>query len=651
MIVYQNDKTGFLKDAFAKDIEDIILQAFRARTGRSVAISEVLSWKESLVALAKVLNDEDIPGDCGVAIEYGIPQTAKRIDFILSGQDGARAEQLIIIELKQWQSARRTDRDAVVTTRFSHGECQVSHPSYQAWSYASLLRNFNETVYEDDIALQPCAYLHNYADDGVLTDGFYEHYVALAPLFLKGEAEREKLRQFIKQHVRYGDGRSMLYRIENGRIRPSKSLVESLTGMLAGRREFVLVDDQKVVYETALSLANVASAQSKQVVIVEGGPGTGKSVVAVNLLVALTGRRLVAKYVTKNAAPRQVFESVLAGTHRKSQISNLFTGSGSFTDTHGNTFDALIVDEAHRLNEKSGIYSNLGTNQIQELVGSAKCSIFFLDEDQRVTLKDIGEKAEIERFARQAGATVTMLTLTSQFRCNGSDGYLAWLDDALGIRPTANNRLDATEFDFRVFGSPEQLRREIMERNKVRNKARMVAGYCWDWRSKKNPAVEDVVIPEHQFAMRWNLTKDGGLWMVAPESANEIGCIHTCQGLEVDYIGVIVGPDLVFRDNRVVAQPEMRSKHDKSLNGYKRLLETDPEGAVRRAELIIKNTYRTLMTRGMKGCYVYFTDGPLERYFRSRLGRSSIPLKGIEKILSVATPSAPSTVRKRSDGN
>ena len=332
MIVYQNDKKGFLNDAFANDIEEVIFQAFRARTGKTVAISEVLSWKESLLALAKVLNDEGIPGDCGVAIEYGIPQTAKRIDFILSGQDSRRAEQLIIIELKQWQSARKTGRDAIVATRFSHGEREVSHPSYQAWSYASLLKNFNEAVYEDDIALQPCAYLHNYSDDGVLTDSFYEHYVSLAPLFLKGEAERKKLRHFIKQHVRYGDGRSMLYRIENGRIRPSKSLVDSLAGMLAGRPEFILVDDQKVVYETVLSRGAAASEQSKQVVIVEGGPGTGKSVVAVNLLVTFTGRRLVAKYVTKNAAPRQVFESVLAGTHRKSQISNLFSGSGSFTD-------------------------------------------------------------------------------------------------------------------------------------------------------------------------------------------------------------------------------------------------------------------------------------------------------------------------------
>ena len=225
--------------------------------------------------------------------------------------------------------------------------------------------------------------------------------------------------------------------------------------MLAGQQEFVLVDDQKVVYETALSLAKCATDQSKQVVIVQGGPGTGKSVVAINLLVALTALRLVAKYVTKNAAPRDVFESVLAGTHRKSQISNLFSGSGAFTETRANVFDALVVDEAHRLNEKSGLFGNLGTNQIQELIGAAKCSIFFLDEDQRVTFKDIGEQSEIARFSQSAGASVTTLELASQFRCNGSDGYLAWLDSTLGIRPTANETLDVEEFDFRVFTSPK----------------------------------------------------------------------------------------------------------------------------------------------------------------------------------------------------
>jgi DUF2075 family protein len=338
-----------------------------------------------------------------------------------------------------------------------------------------------------------------------------------------------------------------------------------------------------------------------------------------NLLVALTARRQVAKYVTKNAAPREVFEQTLAGSLRKSQISNLFSGSSAFTDTHANVFDTLVVDEAHRLNEKSGLYGNLGINQIQEIIRAAKCSIFFLDEDQRVTFKDIGERAEIERMANQAGANVTPLPLTSQFRCNGSDGYLAWLDNVLGIRHTANEQLAAHEFDFQVFDSPEALRRVIFDKNKSNNKARMVAGYCWDWKSRKNADVRDVVIPEYGFAMRWNLTKDGGLWMVAPESVNEIGCIHTCQGLEVDYIGVIVGLDWVVRDGVPLTQPEQRSRHDKSLSGYKRLHEQDPGEAQQKADRIIKNTYRTLMTRGMKGCYVYFVDPEAARYVRSRI--------------------------------
>jgi uncharacterized protein len=637
VIVYQNKKSGFLDDAFTKDIEDVILTAFKSRTGRTVARSEIRSWKESLMSVAKVLNDHHIPSDCGVAIEYGIPQTSKRIDFILSGANDDQVEQLVIIELKQWESARKTDRDGVVCTRFAHGEKEASHPSYQAWSYASLLTSFNEAVYNADIGLKPCAYLHNYTDDGVITDSFYAHYIQLAPVFFKGEAEKEKLRDFIKRHVRHGDIRSLLYRIENGRIRPSKGLVESLTGMLAGKQEFVLVDDQKVVYETALSLATIATERSKHVVIIQGGPGTGKSVVAINLLVTLTGRRLVAKYVTKNAAPRDVFESVLAGTHRKSQISNLFSGSGAFTETHANVFDALVVDEAHRLNEKSGLFGNLGANQIQELIGAAKCSIFFLDEDQRVTFKDIGEQSEITRLARNAGASVTTLELASQFRCNGSDGYLAWLDSTLGIRPTANETLDAEEFDFRVFTSPEALRREIVEKNRANNKARMVAGYCWDWNSKKNADIRDVVIPEHGFAMTWNLTKDGGRWMVAPESVNEIGCIHTCQGLEVDYIGVIVGPDLVVERDVIVTRPLKRSKHDKSLSGYKRLLKANPTEANRKADLIIRNTYRTLMTRGMKGCYVYFTDKAAERLFRSRLTSRL----GVESLARVAEPEMP----------
>ena len=619
MIVYQQSKTGFLEDVFRRDIEDVVLGAFKARTGKSVSKAEVRSWKESLLAMAKVLNDPAIADSCGVGIEYGIPQSSKRIDFVLSGYGQDDSERVVIVELKQWTSAKKTEKDGVVRTRFERGEAEVSHPSYQAWSYAALLRDFNEEVYEGAISLMPCAYLHNHDNDGILTDPFYGEYLEKAPVFLRGEEERNRLRGFISKHVRKGDSGDLLYRIDRGRIRPSKGLVDALTGMLSGNQEFVLVDDQKVAYETILENARRAKTEKKKVVIVEGGPGTGKSVIAVNLLAALTESRLLAKYVTKNRAPRAVFEKRLSGTYRKSRIANLFVGSGAFTETETNVFDVLIVDEAHRLNEKSGLYANKGDHQIAEIIGSAKCSVFFIDEDQRVTWKDVGEKTEIERRARRAGAAVTKLELASQFRCSGSNGYLAWLDDVLGIRETANTALDTTRFDFQVFDSPEALRRVIVEKNRQRNAARMVAGYCWDWKSKKDPSAVDVVIPEHNFGMQWNLTQDGGLWIIAPESVEQIGCIHTCQGLEVDYIGVVIGPDLVVRDGQVQTRPEMRSKHDQSIKGYKQLSRTNPDAAKDKAAAIIKNTYRTLMTRGMRGCYIHCIDPDTGAYFRGRL--------------------------------
>jgi hypothetical protein len=116
--------------------------------------------------------------------------------------------------------------------------------------------------------------------------------------------------------------------------------------------------------------------------------------------------------------------------------------------------------------------------------------------------------------------------------------------------------------------------------------------------------------------MKWNLTTDGSLWIVNPKSVNEIGCIHTCQGLEVDYIGVIIGPDLLARDGRVLTQPAARAKGDSSVKGYKKLVAEKPEEGKALVRAIIKNTYRTLMTRGMKGCYVYCVDKGLEGYLR-----------------------------------
>lgn len=620
MIVYQATKSTFIKDCDNREIEEIIASKYVQHAGRYAHQAEVRSWKASLTEMARVLRDPNIPNDVGIGVEFGIPQTGKRIDFILSGTSENEHPRLIIVELKQWSEAKLCVQDGIILARRGGpAEREGTHPCYQAWSYAALLEGFNETVYQRPVKLSPCAYLHNYRRDGVIDHEHYHHYIEKAPLFLKGEAELQRLRDFIKQHIRHGDDAQLIFDIENGRIRPSKALVDSLVGMLKGNREFVLVDDQKVAFESAAALAARGSEGKKQVAIIQGGPGTGKSVIAINLLAKLSKMGLVTKYVSKNAAPREVYRAKLTGTFRKNAISNLFTGSGAFTETSANTFDALIVDEAHRLNEKSGLYGNLGENQVKELIHSSRTTIFFVDDDQIVTFADIGLTTELEKWANAAGADITHLKLASQFRCGGSDAYLTWLDNTLGLRETISTVLEPDEFDFRIVDSPNELHELITERNAVNNKSRVVAGYCWDWDSKKNPDRYDIVIPEQGYAKRWNLSKDGSLWIVSKESIDEVGCIHTCQGLEMDYVGVIVGLDLVARDGEVRTVPEARSRMDRSIRGWKSMMKHSPQEALQRVDRIIRNTYKTLMTRGMKGCYVYFCDPETASYFRQKM--------------------------------
>ncbi|RNI27361.1 DUF2075 domain-containing protein [Rufibacter immobilis] len=618
MIVYNKSKGEFLTDIDDFIIEDIIHKSVQEKLNRKVGDSEYLSWKNSLLYMANVLRTDSIPPDAGVAIEYNIPRTSNRIDFIVSGQNGEGKEHAVLVELKQWSKIELTGKDAMVRTRFQHGMSEELHPSYQAWSYSALLYGFNETVYEEDIQLKPCAYLHNYVDDGLITNSFYKDYITKAPVFCKDD--KIKLREFISGFIKHGDRNNLILRIENGKIKPSKGLADSMASMIKGNQEFIMVDAQKIVFENALALAQKSTVTDKNVMVVHGGPGTGKSVVAINLLVALTKKGLLAQYVTKNSAPRTVYETKLTGTLKRTEISNFFSGSGAFTSTRPNVYDALIVDEAHRLNLKSGMFQNMGENQIKEIIGASKFSVFFIDENQKVTLSDIGEEEEIEKWALHHGATVHKYELTSQFRCGGSDGYLAWLDDVLQVRETANTILDNSDgYDFRIFSDPNALRDAIYERNREANKARLVAGYCWDWTSKKYPQEMDIVMPEFGFAMRWNLGSDGMLWIVKPESVSEVGCIHTCQGLEVDYVGVIIGSDLIYRNGDVLVDPAKRSSMDKSVHGYKKRLKEKPEETKELLRAIIKNTYRTLMSRGMKGCYVYFTDKETEMYFRSRI--------------------------------
>lgn len=622
MLVYEGIKSGFINDVDLGIIADKIRNKYIEKIKRKPSTPEFNSWKNSMQYMRGVLSDNKIPDNTGIAIEYNIPPTGCRIDFMMSGYKKNESN-VVIVELKQWDRATEVGQmDGIykVNTYTGGGLRDVNHPSYQAMTYANLIKDYNESVQIQDINVVPCAYLHNYyfdSDDTLLSDN-YKEYTSAAPLF--GHNDVLKLREFIKKYIENGDDGKILFDIDNGRIRPSKMLQDSLAQMLKGNKEFYMIDNQKIVYEYAIKNAiETLSSNSKNVMIVRGGPGTGKSVLAINLLVELSNRKMTTFYVSKNDAPRKVYSSKLKGSFNKSFIEHLFLGSGKFVKSDSNELDCLIVDEAHRLNEKSGFYHNEGENQIKKIINAARFSIFFIDENQKVTLNDIGSEELIKKFANDLGAGIYTYELDSQFRCNGSDGYLAWLDNALEIRKTANFDIDGFDYDFKVFDDPNEMRKAIEDKNKVNNKSRLVAGYCWNWptgNTRNDTNFHEITIPEHNFEISWNL--DGGeAFAIGENSINEAGCIHTVQGLEFDYVGVIIGDDIRYENGHILTDYTKRAKTDTSLNGIKKLAnEQGQDKANIIADAIIKNTYRTLMTRGMKGCYIYCTDSQLSAYFK-----------------------------------
>lgn len=578
--------------------------------------------------MGTIISNSNIPDNAGVAIEYNIPYTSKRVDLIVSGYNADGKNSAVIIELKQWEKADSvSEKDGVVRTYLNGSNHEVTHPSYQAWSYAMAINDFNADVQDYGIVLQPCVCLHNYINrvPDPLMDPMYDVYTSQAPVFEKSDGM--KLKKFLEDFIRKGDELETIFRIDQGKLRPSKSLQDVLVSMMSGNKEFIMIDTQKVVYETILnSVRNVVKTNNKKTVIVRGGPGTGKTVLAINLLTQIISDQESAVYVSRNAAPRNIYKCKLKGNMKKNRIDVLFKSSGGFIDAPCNAFDVIIVDEAHRLNEKSGLYGNLGENQIKEIINASRLSVFFIDEDQRVTVNDIGTADEISRFARELNSTLIEMELDSQFRCSGSDGYLEWIDDILQIHETASFEFtEAFNYDFRVYDDPNKLRAEIESKNRINNRSRIVAGYCWNWISdgKNDTNIHDISMPEFDFEMSWNLG-NSETWAIDPDSIKEAGCIHTCQGLEFDYVGVIIGPDIRYDpiSHEIVTDSSKRARTDKSLNGLKSRFSKDEQRVV--ADRIIKNTYRVLMTRGMKGCYVYCVDPELSKYLKERLVLKSV---------------------------
>lgn len=620
MIVYEDSKRCFVEDIKSNCIADKITAKIRERGINAGHEREYISWQNSLQFMRNIVDNNDIDDEVRIAIEYNIPLTSKRVDFIICGADANNNDNVVVVELKQWQKAEvvADDMHYCVKTFVGRNNRIVCHPSYQAYSYACFIRNYSQKVLDDGINLIPCAYLHNYDPDfkQTLSNSIYKEWVSEAPFFIRNETEQ--FSAFVKKYVtRRSSNGDLLYKIDHGRLKPTKALQDSLASMVKGNKEFMLLDEQAVCYDMCLkTMAKCKEDGKKRTIVIQGGPGTGKSVLAVNLLMEFINKSLNTCYATKNSAPREAFLSLLTHSDAKKQVNirQLFRSPFGLSNVPDNTYDCLIVDEAHRLVKK--MYGDWnGENQVKECISASLLSIFLLDEDQAVTVNDIGSIAEISKWCRELNSTLKMpaeAKLVSQFRCNGSDAYIQFIDDILQrTEESVTVSLDELNFDFRIFDSAIELREALREKNAINNKSRMVAGYCYDWNVKHGRGDYDIMLPDG-FKAKWNLEKDK-IWAINPNSFEEVGCIHTAQGLEFDYVGVLIGKDLKYdsTSGRIITDKQAISKDDKSSG----IRSCKNENIVRK---LILNTYKTLLTRGQKGCYVYCEDKSLAEYIKKK---------------------------------
>ena len=627
MIVYNANKELFVQDVKTGVIATKILNLIREKGLNAGQEREFASWHNSMKFMRDIVDDPEIDDDVQIAIEYNIPQTSKRVDFIIIGSNASNNESIVIVELKQWSRAEVVDDDMhfSVRTYVANDKRIVCHPSYQAYSYSRFLANYSQAIHEKHIHLIPCAYLHNYlpAYKSALAAGIYKDWYTSAPFFIMDEVQQFNafIKKFITKKSSQGD---LLYLIENGRIKPTKSLQDALATMVRGTPVFDLLDEQAVCFDMCIrTMLQCLKDKKKRTILVQGGPGTGKSVLAVNLLLHFITCSCNAAYVTKNSAPRQAFLSILSKNKAENiaEISQLFRSPFGLSQVPRNSYDCLIVDEAHRLvNKMYGDWN--GENQVKECINASLLTVFMLDEDQAVTTKDIGSVQEISRWCKNLGSTIIMreeTKLTSQFRCNGSDSYIQFIDNLLQRgKETVSVSLSELNYDFRIFDDASQMRDVLREKNAGNNKARMVAGYCYDWNVKHYRGDIDIELPGG-FQAKWNLENDK-IWAINPNSFEEVGCIHTAQGLEFDYVGVLIGKDLRFdeQSGRVITDKSAISKDDKS-SGIR-------SASTEEAHRLILNTYKTLLTRGQKGCFVYCEDEALKNYFK-RMIRSAHDLQ------------------------
>lgn len=611
MRLYAGTSLQFIEDTTQNQIAEKLKQAFFEYFRSNPSPSEMNSWRNSLRALSLTFESAKLL-DHGIILEYQIPSTSKRIDCLICGKNDKGQDNAVIIELKQWDTSKKSDGENEVRIWMRGKLVDHLHPSAQVNQYKTFLADLHTAFYEgqNPIELNSCAYLHNYnynKEDEIFSNKF-NNIMQKSPLFTADEVDG--LKDFLVEKLANGEGHEILSRIEKSKYRPSKKLMEHVGNIIKGKQEYILLDEQLVVYDKVIAAAKKGfHRKQKSVIIVKGGPGTGKSVIAINLMADLLLNKYNAHYATGSKAFTKTLRKIIGA---RGAIQ--FKYFNSYTHAESNEIDVLVSDEAHRIRKTSNNRFTRKENkssspQIDELLKVAKVAVFFIDDDQVVRPDEIGSTAYIREAATKHNANVSEYELEVQFRCNGSDAFVNWINNTLGIRRTANVIWDLhEEFDFKVIDTPVKLKKEIDQKIKEGYRARIAAGFCWPWSNPRQDGslVNDVIIGD--FKMPWERKNRFWEWATEKSGEDQIGTVYTSQGFEFDYMGVIVGNDLTydFENQKWRGNPENSS-----------------DAFVKRSKdnftQYVKNTYRVLLSRGMKGCYVYFMDKDTERFFKSRI--------------------------------
>lgn len=660
-IVYQ----GTLEQFYAEsaEIPERLAQADLNPAVRNTA--QYRAWTNSLPHMHIMLSQAGVPESCGVLIEYRLPTSSRRVDFIITGHDKEGSANFVIIELKQWSSAQAIESKpgVVIANVAGTRNEETSHPCYQAWSYKIFLENMLDAVEKHRLRAHACAYMHNYDYKGISHDPLAaapnEELVQNTPLF--GLHDRKSLGAFVLEYVQRGDGAEIMEQLANGKVVPSTRLADAVAAMFdeASPKAFTLIDEQKIAYETIMSAVRCAPLNSKHCVIITGGPGTGKSVVSISAFASILKefrndeRRRNIRFVSPTTSFRETMVSMLSGQtqdsketkRRKSFAKNLFCGSMSFFESDinqskknvfpRNRFHCLLCDEAHRLHSHQNMYR--GQNQIEDIVNAACVSVFFVDDNQALRPYDIGSVESIRKAAKKYRADITQIDLAAQFRCQGSAGFLNWLAVVLGLADEQSvgnaQGWDKANFDFDIVDTPQAVVDFVDEKNRacsgnskiagrsVISGARLLAGYAWPWTKDNNKHEEVPDVDLGTLKLPWNNRSSSYLWAIDPDTKlrHEVGCVHTSQGLEFDWVGVFIGNDLHYDPTEKKLYADIDNYYDKGgKNGL-------GKGKAERQKNLLPyvcRCYRVLLSRGVRGARVYCCDKHLSAYLKEKLAQS-----------------------------